>query len=294
MAGSVCLAALALLGGCPTPYEYVAGGTGDVTRLVDQASVQVISPITDLAITGGTPVEVNWTADATTNFADLTVIFDVDDNPDNDNEIVAEENIALSETTTVLDTTVLEGGAYNVGVVLRERNEIAAYGYASGQLTINQRTQFYFSRVVCETPCVVSPPDNFVFDRTARVAPEFFVEWTLHDPDSTVTVQILLDPDNTPNGNEFLLRESNAQDTDSFRFNLPTGMFDAGTYRLAAFVSDGVETTEFYAPGSIRLRSRLAGVIDLRDMHLPEAGISGAVFEGFNPKDNVGSFLASA
>ena len=74
MAGSVCLAALMLLGGCPSPYEYVAGGTGDVTRLGDQALVQVVSPVADLAITGGTPVEVNWTAVATTSFAGLTVI----------------------------------------------------------------------------------------------------------------------------------------------------------------------------------------------------------------------------
>ena len=293
--GLVGLTALVLLGGCPTPYEYVAGGTGDVTRLAGQASVQVVSPIADLAITGGAPVEVNWTVTATTNFASVQIIFDLDqDDPNNGNEILAEQGLLLSETTTILDTTNLAGGTYYIGVVLYEQNKIAAFGYAPGRLIVNQRTQFYFSRIVCQTPGIVSPSDNFVFDRTQRLTPQFYVEWTLLDPDSTVVVQVLLDPDETVNGNEFLLRESNRQDTDNFTFNLPTALFDAGIYRILAVVSDGLGTAEFYAPGSIRLRSRLAGNIDLRDMHLPQSGIDGAVFEGFNPRDNAGSLVASA
>ncbi|GAF86851.1 unnamed protein product, partial [marine sediment metagenome] len=197
-AGSVGLAALVLLGGCPTPYEYVAGGTGDVTRLAGQASVQVVSPVADLAITGGAPVEVNWTVVATTNFASIQIIFDLDqDDPDNGNEVVAEQGLLLSETTAILDTTDLAGRTYYIGVVLYEQNEIAAFGYAPGRLIVNQRTQFYFSRIVCQTPGIVSPSDNFVFDRTQRLTPQFYVEWTLLDPDSTVVVQVLLDPDDT-------------------------------------------------------------------------------------------------
>lgn len=294
LTGLVGLGALVLLTGCPTPYEYIAGGTGDQTQLGNRASVQVISPVADLPITGGEPVEVNWTIVATTNFAAVDIIFDVDEDPDNDNEIIAEESIALSETTTLLDTTNLQAGTYNIGVILREQNEIAAHDYADGRLIINQRTQFYFNRITCLTPDIVSPPDNFVFDRTQRLAPQFEVEWTLHDPDSTVTVRIYLDPDDTSNGNEFLLRESYRQDTDSFTFNFPTALFEPGIYRIMAIVSDSVDTAEFYAPGSIRLRSRLAGNIDLRDMHLPESGIDGAVFEGFNPRDNAGSFVGPA
>jgi hypothetical protein len=283
LAGTV-VALLAV--GCMTvdPFEFVAGETGLQTRLGAVASVEVLSPVTDLSITGGTPVEVNWSAITTTLFAAIDVIFDVDQEPDNDTEIFAERNIPLTEATTLLDTTALEAGNYFVGVVLRERNEIAAFDYATGRLIINQRTQFFFD----------SPRDNFAFDRTQLVAPKFDVAWTLRDPDSTVLVQIFLDPDDTPNGNEFLLRESNEQESDSFSFNLPTAMFEPGIYRLLAIVSDGVGTAEFYAPAAIRLRSRLAGVVDLRDLHLPSSGISGAVFEGFNPRDNMGSFVASA
>jgi hypothetical protein len=275
-----------LLAGCPTtePYEYVAGGTGDQTWLGTEASVQVLSPTSDLSITGGTPVEVNWSAVATTNYAAIYIIFDPDQDPENGNEVLAEQNVALTETTITLDTTELEAGTYFIGVVLEERNEIAAFDYAPGRLVVNQRSQFFFS----------SPRDNFVFDRTQRVAPQFEVAWEVYDPDSTVQVQVFLDPDDTPNGNEFLLRESDEQDADSFVFNLPTAMFEAGTYRLLAIVSDGVGTAEFYSPGTIRLRSRLAGVIDLRDLHLASSEISGAVFEGFNPRDNAGSFLAAA
>lgn len=292
--GAVGFAALALLGGCPSDTEYIAGGTGDQVNLGSEASVEVISPASDLSITGGTPIEVNWTAVATTNFAELAVIFDVDEDPNNGNEVVGEDGIALSEATLVLDTTDLESGTYSVGVVLYEESVIAAYSYAPGQLTVNQLTQLYFSRIECLTEDIVSPPDNFVFDRSVLLAPEFLVEWTLYDPDSTVTTQILLDPDTSVNGNEYLLRESDAQDTDSFTFSLPTSMFEAATYRLVAVVSDGLQSTDFYAPGSIRLRARLAGVLDLRDIDVGEADVSGAVFQGFNPKDNAGSFLASA
>jgi len=284
-AGFIGLAAALQLAGCPVtqPFEFVAGGTGDLTQLGAEASVDVLSPVTDLAITGGAPVEVNWIAIATTNFAIIDVIFDLDQDPDNDNEVFAQRNIQLGETTTLLDTTALEANTYYVGVVLRERNEIAAFGYAPGRLIINQRTQFFFS----------SPRDNFAFDRTQRLAPRFDVAWTLLDPDSTVRVEIFLDPDDAPNGNEFKLRESDSQTGDSFSFNFPTALFEPGVYRILAIVSDGVGTAEFYAPGSIRLRSRLAGVIDLRDLHLPSSSVRGAIFGGFNPRDNLGSFVST-
>ena len=54
-----------LAGGCPgtgVPLEFVAGGIGDVAQIADVASVQVFTPASDLAITGGAPIEVNWRA----------------------------------------------------------------------------------------------------------------------------------------------------------------------------------------------------------------------------------------
>jgi hypothetical protein len=288
--GLVGLAGVFQLAGCPmtSPYEYIAGGTGDQTRIAAEASVNVFSPLSDLPITGGTPVEVNWTVVATTNFAVVDIIFDVDQDPDNDNEIYAQRDVELSEATAVLDTTNLESDTYFIGVVLRERNEIATFGHAPGRIIVNQRTQLFFS----------SPRDNFVFDRTQRVTPEFEVSWTLFDPDSTVNAQFFLDPDDTPNGNEFLLREvgpyeSGIEHTGTFSFSFPTATFEPGTYRILAVVSSDVDTAEFYAPAAIRLRSRLAGVIDIRELHLPNSPVSGAVFEGFNPRDNAGSFLSS-
>lgn len=287
-------AALVTIGGCPTNTDYISGGTGSGIRLGTTASVNVVTPPTNIAITGGSPIEVNWIAIATTNFASLDVIFDVDQDPDNNNEIVAEEGLSLQNSKALLDTTQLEGGTYYVGVVLRERNKIAAYDYADGRVTVNQRTVFKFNRLTCKTPGIVSPPDQFVFDRSERIVPEFEVSWTLSDPDSTVTVRIYLDPDSTPNGNELLLRESNNQTGDSFRFNLPTALLDAGTYRLVAEVLDQSDTIYFYAPGSIRLLSRIAGFVDLRDLGTTTSTLSGAVFEGFNPRDNVGSFVNQA
>lgn len=275
--------AAAQMAGCPgvSQVEFVAGGTGDTSRIGATPTVTVLSPITTLSIRGGTPVEVNWAAIATTNFASIDVIFDVDDDPDNDNEIVAEEGLTLETTSIVLDTTNLEAGEYQIGVLLFEQNELAASDYATGRIVVNQLTTFFFN----------APRDNFTFDRTIDITPRFSVDWTLRDPDSNVSVRVFLDPDESPNGNEFLLRESTSQTGDSFTFDLPTGNFEPGTYRIVALVSDGIEEVAFYAPGSIRLRSRLAGLVDLRELDSPEAPFSGAVFEGFNPRDNAGSFV---
>jgi len=278
---------LGTVAGCPTPsspVEFIVGQGGDDATIGLTASIEVLSPQSNLAISGGTPVEVNWRVVATTRTAVVDIILDVDLDPENGNEIVAESNIPLSRSSALVDTTNLAAGDYFVGAVLQEFAATTAFDYAPGRITINQRPTLFFD----------SPRDNFAFDRTEGLNPRFDVAWQVNDPDSVVTVRIFLDPDESANGNEILLRESNSQTGDNFSFNLPTIGFEPGTYRIMAIVSDGVSSFPFYAPGSIRLRSRLAGVVDLRDMDLPQSGIAGAVFEGFNPRDNAGSFVSSA
>ena len=63
----------------------------------------------DLAITGGTPIEVNWTAVATTNFASLEVIFDLDQDPNNGNEISAAYPELAGLASSLADGTVVDG-----------------------------------------------------------------------------------------------------------------------------------------------------------------------------------------
>jgi hypothetical protein len=284
VAASVCGAAI-LLTGCPQvpPAEFIPGDTGDSTTLGTTASVVVLSPISNLALAGGTPVEVNWSVVATTNFAVVDIIVDEDQIPDNGNETVLLSALPISQQSALIDTTSLPAGTFFVAVRLFERNELAASDYAPGRLIVNQATTFFFN----------APRDNFTFDRTEQIAPRFDVDWTIRDPDSTVTVRILLDPDSTPDGDEFLLRTSTSQTGDHFTFNLPTGNFPAGTYRILALVNDGIADTAFYAPGTIRLRARFAGAIDLRNLGLPTTPVAGAIFEGFNPRDNNGSFLSA-
>lgn len=285
-------AAIVSVAGCPgsNPLEIISGGVGDSNRISTVASVNVLSPNTNLSIAGGTPVEVNWSATATTNFSSLSVIIDPDTDPDNGNETIAASDLALTETRELIDTSRLAAGRYNVGVLLEERNELSTFDYANGQLIVNQATQLFFN----------SPRDNFRFDRTSAITPRFDVDWTMFDPDSVVTVRIFLEPEDGLLANDgspvepILLRESSQQTGDRFTFNLPTEGFAAGTYRISAVVDDGISQTTIFAPGSIRLRSRLAGDVDLRDLDLPSAPIQGAIFEGFNPRDNAGSFVASA
>ncbi|MCH7870282.1 MAG: hypothetical protein IID33_01145, partial [Planctomycetes bacterium] len=285
---SLCVSAIVQIAGCPVgaqlpPQEFVIGGVGDTVGLGLTASVQVFAPLSDLAVTGGSPIEVAWRATPTTRIAVIDVIIDVDVDPDNGNEIIAFDNLPLTETSALIDTSRLVAGDYFIGIRMEEIEAITAFDYAPGRVTINQRPELFFT----------SPRDNFTLDRSPLTNPRFDVAWTVSDPDSIISVQILLDPDSTPNANEILLRESNSQTGDSFPFNFPTASFDPGTYRFLALVTDSVDTFAFYSPGSITLRSRLASVIDLRDLDLPGGPVSGAVFEGFNPRDNAGSFLKS-
>jgi len=289
----VLVAGVGFLTGCPgvqQPVEYIAGSTGDAMVLGDQASVEVLSPQSDLTITGGTPVEATWRATFRTRISTVDVIVDLDTDPDNGNEIVAYENLSITQSSALVDTTALDAGTYRVGVLIREVGEIVAYDYSGGRLVLNQRPRLYFT----------APRNNYRFDRTPRINPSFDVAWVVTDPDSTVTTRIYLDPDASgdPDGDEILLRTGAtvAQPrsyAESFSFDLPTANFEAGTYRILAIVSDGSNDFAYYAPASIRLRQRLAGYIDLRDLHLPTSPVPGAVFEGFNPRDNAGSFVSS-
>lgn len=276
--------ALALPAGCPTatnPVEFIAGGTGDNPQLGLNSEITVLSPNTDLAITGGTPIEVNWQAIATTNFAVVDVLFDIDTNPDNDNELSAVSNLTLGTSTATLGTIDLDADTYFILVQLREQNEVVATDYAPGSLIVNQATRLFFSE----------PRTNVSYDRSMLITPTIDVSWQSFDPDSTISIEFFLDPDESTNGNEIPLRTSNMQDGDSFQFSFNTANFDPGTYRVLALVSDGVEEFPFYSPGAITLRARLAGVIDLRELDDPTSGIAGAIFEGFNPRDNAGSFV---
>jgi hypothetical protein len=282
---AVGLLALLQVAGCPTlpGTDVIVGGAGGLVARGTTASVTVFSPAADVALTGGTPVEVNWRAVATTNFASVDIYFDVDTDPTNGNEIIAERGLPLTQNSALLDTTRLDANTYFIAVVLSERNQFSVAGYAPGRLILNQASRLTF----------LSPRGNFTFDRSNRIVASFDVAWEVNDPDSTVSVSIFLDPDATPNGNEILLRESSSQTGDSFRFDLPTHTFAPGTYRILAVVSDGVEEFTFYAPGSITLRTRFAGYQDLRTLGLPDSDLQGAVFEGFNPGDNLGSFVTS-
>lgn len=284
------------LGGCPglpgVGGEIIEGTPGQTSQISTSSSVQVLTPAANLSITGGTPVEVNWQAFATTRFAVSDVIIDVDEQPDNDNEIVAFSNLSLTVSSALVDTTRLARGTYFIGVRLEEIGTVVAFDYAPGTITIDQRPEITFKDPL-ENSGRYGARDNVSFDRTQLISAPFEVVWELNDPDSTNATFVFLDPDEQPNGNEILLYESESQTGDSFQFDFPTASFDPGTYRFAILITDGRNAFTYYSPGAIRLRARLAGAIDLRNLDLPENPVRGAIFEGFNPRDNAGSFVSS-
>jgi hypothetical protein len=301
---TLCGLAASQFGGCSTgvqPLQYVAGSTGEATVFRSEPLVNVLTPVADISITGGTQVELNWQAFASTRTSVINVLIDVDQDPNNGNEILAYSNLPLTQDSTLVDTSQLDRGTYYLGVLLMAVGEIKASGYAPGRITIDQRPTLFYNQTAdySVTPPIYSARENLAFDRTDAIVPRFSVSWEMCDPDSTNTVDIFLDPDESSNGNEILLyhsakpQDANGCATDEFTFDLPTGLFPAGTYRLLAVVSGGRVSLPFYAPGSIRLRARLAGAKDLRDLDLPTSLLAGAVFEGFNPRDNAGSFVSS-
>ncbi len=288
-AAAVVLSA-ALLGGCPTatPSEFIPGQTGAQSQLGTTIGLQVLAPSSDLSINGGTPVEVVWRLSATSPFATVDVSIDNDRDPNNGVVETPFENLALGSTSVLLNTSRLRNGTFTVLVQLRQLGEIVASAYAPGDITIDQRASLFWN----------SPRDNFNFDRSSAINPTFDVSWSVSDPDSLISVRVLLDPDGDdpdalPNGNEIVLRESNSQTGDSFTFDLPTDQFQPGTYRLVAVVSDGTNESAFYNPGNIRIRSRISGFHDLRGLESGQSTITGCVFRGSNPRDTAGTFIRS-
>lgn len=276
-------------GGCPNAdtgllaEEVIGSANRDAVIVTGESSISVLAPSSRLAITGGTPVEVVWTVRATTLLSSVTLILDRDRVPNNGNEIQIASGLNLTTNSRTIDTTTLPAGEYFIGALLFEIGVLTRFDYADGSIVVNQAPTVDFT----------SPRDIVTYDRSRDITPAIRVAWTVSDPDSRVTTQIFLDSDSSANGNEILLRESNSQSGDSFSFDLPTFNFNPGTYRILAVVNDGVQRFPFYAPGQIRLRGRLAGTIDLRDIETARSGIAAAVFEGFNPRDNAGSFVTS-
>ncbi len=277
---------LVTLSGCELSpaTEFIAGTAGSTGTVASVASVGVVAPPSDLAVAGGTPIETSYRAVGTTPSATVSIFFDLDTIADNDNEILVFENLPLTETSALLDTSSLDAGAYYVGVLVYELTGIAAFDYAPGRIIVNQRPRLFFD----------APRGNFVYDRSNRINPTIDVAWSVYDPDSTISVDVFLDPNPDASGDEILLRHSDQQTGDSFSFELRTDLFEAGVYDIVAVVTDGVNTSEFPAPGSIRLRQRLSGMKDLRELDDPASGrLPGVIFEGFNPGDNAGSFVST-
>lgn len=302
----------ALLGGCPNqaPYDYVTGSQGNVAQ-IGTPQVEVLTPASNLSLRGGSQVDVNWRAQAGNSFATVDVFIDQDRVVDNGNELFAYRDLPLDETSALVDTTSLRQGTYFIGVRVRQTGVRVASGYAPGSITIDQRPVLYFEETQrsFNDPNIFSARDNVKFDRSQRIVVTFDVAWQLIDPDTPNSqVTINLDPDGTPNGNEIELyatslpAQAAAQaltppvNLFQFSFDVATYTLEAGTYKILALVSDPAtgQTSSFYAPGSIQLRGRLAGWVDLRDLDQATADVKGAVFEGVNPHDNAGSFVSDA
>jgi hypothetical protein len=288
------VATLACVAGCPTETltNVVAGPSGNESRIGTEANIDLLAPRNDLNVSGGTLVESVYRLQATSPSGTVEFWFDPDQDPFNQNQIAAAVGLPLSQTQTLLDTSNLESGTYFVGGGIREQGTLVASDYAPGQVTVNARPRLQFT----------SPRGNFTFDRSNRVNPSFTVAWGPEPGAPSIDedfipgeflIQIFLDASLDQSGDEVLLFETTSRFAESFDFELRTDLFEPGSYQIVAVVNDGRGETTVTAPGAITLRSRLAGMIDLRELDDPTQGkISGAIFEGFNPGDNAGSFIS--
>ena len=291
--GAAVMMLLPLLGGCPTESvtNVVAGPASTRSTVGNEASVEVIGPRSDLTIPGGTLVEVVYQVTATTPSGTVEIWFDPDQDAFNQNQVAAAVEQPLSQTSTLINTANLEAGTYFVGVGVRERGQLAAFAYAPGRVTVNAQPRLVFS----------SPRGNFTFDRSNLINRNFTIAWGPAPGRESIDedfepgrfrVDIFLDGDPDVSGDEVLLFTTTSRQAESFDFAFRSSIFEPGTYRFLAVVTDGQGRVEVRAPGSIRLRNRLAGMYDLRDLDDPTGGeLSGAIFEGFHPGDNAGSFV---
>lgn len=237
-------------------------------------------PIKDVQTFGTEIVEIEF--DATIRTAGATgsvdIFLDDDTTPNNGNEIVLLDDASVDTTTTSFSTANLQEGIYNVGGTIDDSANIPVTVYAAGRVDVVKNAALAVNEP--SSPLPVRPNANVQ------------VAWTTNVPPHVATLEVYAQRVNAqgqPEGAEIQIRPPgpplSGTDTDIFR---PT---ESGVYRVFVrvdFTIDDRENLLKPAPADVRVTT-LPPTLWLGEFAAEDARIDGAILEGVNFEDNLGT-----
>lgn len=216
---------------------------------------------------------------------------------DNDDDGEPDNGEILEGLVQALDTQGLSDGSNTASFNAQRTVDLNLLSNGFGRFLVgirifatdgSQKVAWAAGHVVVDTvaPTLVSfsPTQDLLLSRDANLP------ITVQTQDNSPhTIEILLDPDGTPdNGNEITIdRISTQGNSASITKNEDLSNVASGTYTTSVRVSDGVHGVTAQG-GIISLTRRLIGTIDLNDL-----GDRGFIMRGFNFNDLAGSAMAA-
>lgn len=313
------VAGIVSCGGAPTPF--VVHGPGSIGN--DRPTLAILEPFTNITRGQGDPFLIRWADTDRDNNA--LIMFELISATSNDRVLlvsnIAENDLVGPDAFTV-GTTLIPPGTYNVlGTIDDGVNDPVEEFAMVAQSAVSQRVVV---RIVgpgegpqTQPPVVVvvEPMFNLSVSQddtlTVAVQPSLLApdpdNPRSFDPDSTITLFIVLDLDQDPNNDDpanpdpsqiILLRsrsiEPGAFETITFQESIDLSIIpprpDGAPYFIRATVDDGTNRrVHSYAVGTISVVQLAGGLVDLFDIGRTK---SGARFYGFNPAANLGSSIS--
>lgn len=306
-------------GAAPSPIPVV--GPGQLGN--DPPTLTFLEPSNNTTLGQGDPFLIRWTDRDRDDNAKISFL--LENTTDGSDRILLvqgiDENDLTGPDTFTVGTTLIPEGTYNVlGIIDDGTNqEVSAYALWSGA-AVNQRVVVTIvgpgegPQSQPPTIAVTEPSFNLsvaqddtltVSVQPTLLAPDPSVPF---DPDSRVTLYILLDTDLDPNNDDpanpdpsrvivLLERTIEAGEFSSVSFQIPIDLSvipprpNGESYFIRATADDRTNPrVHQYAVGTINVVQLAAGLVDLHDIGRTK---SGAKFYGFNPGANLGSTVAS-
>ncbi|MFQ5413984.1 MAG: hypothetical protein ACE5E6_05950 [Phycisphaerae bacterium] len=323
VAGIACVLAAMTYCGAPVPFVVVGDGvTGN-----EPPTMEIVEPATDITRDQGAAFLVRWVDSdrdssakisfsvvntVTSNSVVLVADLEEDDRIGTDNITVGAGASALIPVGTYNLRGVIEDGVNPPVEVFAMTNE----GGTQRRVVVTVTEPGAAPPTTPPVVAVAEPAFNLsvaqddilrVVVQPTDILPADPADAAPFDPDSDVTLFIVLDLDNDPDNDDpvnpdpnkiILLRDQTIQAgaTQPITFDIPIDLDtipprDTGaSYFIRATVDDGTNPrVHRYADGTINVVRLASGLVDLAEIGRM---LSGAVFDGFNPAANTGSTIS--
>ncbi len=304
--------------GAPTPAPVVGPGLSGN----DPPTLQITEPTADVTADQGANFLIQWTDSDPDNNA--LIGFSLVNTETNQAIVLVtgvDENDSIGPDTFTVSTSLIPIGTYNLlGTIDDGVNEIVMVFSETTSANVTQRTVIRIvepgrgQQTIPPVVTVTEPAFNqsVAQDDILRVSvqPSQFLPIAAlpFDPDSTITLFVLLDidldPDNddptNPDNSQIIVLQTRTVEAGSFEainFDIPIDLTtipprtDGEPYFIRVTADDLTNPrVHQYAVGTISVAQLAAGVVDLFDVG---RAISGVRFYGFNPGAHLGSSMTT-